>query len=152
MDTRVFQKNTFSKKQGKHSARKPPKLIILQMYKTKQNLQCSRQVSCEIQANWLAIKWMQLSIECNTLQFQETLYYQFIVIYPIVVVNYCYASYFVSIKICNINSALWLNPIGTSKHRNRDPTFYEIGTQKRPSAVKIGTQNNNLWNLRRKQR
>ena len=39
-------------KQGKHSARKPPKLIILQIYETNQNLQFSGQLSREIQDNW----------------------------------------------------------------------------------------------------
>ena len=52
--------------------------------------------------------------------------------------------------LCRSVSKLWkaLFPklIGTSKLRIRDPTFYEIGTQKGPSAAKIGTQNNDLWN------
>ena len=43
-------------KQGKHSARKPPKLIILQIYETNQNLQFSGQLSREIQDNWPNIK------------------------------------------------------------------------------------------------
>ena len=39
--------------------------------------------------------------------------------------------------------------IGTPKLWNRDPTFCEIRTQYGPPAAKIGTQNNDLWNLAR---
>ena len=50
--------------QGKHSARKPPKLIILQICKTNQNMQCSIHVSCKVEPNWPNIYH---TMPCNTM-------------------------------------------------------------------------------------
>ena len=45
-------------------------------------------------------------------------------------------------------NSLMLKLLGTSELRNRDPTFYEIGTQWGPSAVKIGTRSDDFTDVK----